>query len=157
MPRRLPPFCGAQELPCFMHDCSHIQGARTRQYCLAEAGFTVQVLASCQRETRSETSLSGLCFSGLEIRRTPCARRGLPFYFFIFVTGGSKRSLAVNRMWVYIIRGGQIKKNQSHSVRKMTSNFPSPNRSCKLFSGSFTARKRSSDKKDEGADLTLPC
>lgn len=109
----------------------------------------------------SETSLSALCFPGLEIRRTTCARRGLPFYFFIFfyffVTGGSKRSLAVNRMWVYIIRGGQIKKNQSHSVRKMTSNFPSPNRSCKLFSGSFTARKRSSDKKDEGTDLTLPC
>lgn len=77
--------------------------------------------------------------------------------FFIFlVTGGLQRSLAVNRMWVYIIRGGQIKKNLSHSVKKMTSYFLSPNRSCKLFSRSFAAGERSSDKKDEGTDLTLP-
>lgn len=77
-------------------------------------------------------------FLGWRLDEPRATGAAMPVRIFIFlVTGGLKRSLAVNRMWVYIIRGGQIKKNLSHSVKKMTSYFPSPNRSCKLFSRSF--------------------
>lgn len=87
--------------------------------------------------------------SGAE--RAACAQRGVVFLFLFifFVTGGTKHSLVVNRMWVYIIRGGLIKKICwfffLHSVQKMTNNPPTPTEA-KLVSGSFTARKRLRDR-----------
>lgn len=84
----------------------------------------------------AQTGLSingSLCLPGWSWASCVCpAWRGvfLFFVFFSFVTRGTKHSLVVNRMWVYIIRGGLIKKIGwfffLHSVQKMTKTSPPP-------------------------------
>lgn len=78
-----PRSCLFTRSSCFMHRCSHIQEARTRQNCLAEPGCC-SGSGVLPVEDWSETSRSSLCFSGLEIRWTTCNWRGLPFHFLFF-------------------------------------------------------------------------
>lgn len=83
-----------------------------------QSPVTVQVLDSCQWKTGPKDHVAVCVFLGRRLEESRATDVACRFIFYFLVTGGSKRSLAVNRMWVYIIRGGQIKKNLSHSVGK---------------------------------------
>lgn len=92
-----------------MHDCRHTETSLW-QHCLAEL---VQVKPWPLTSTNWSEHQWQSVFTGLELSEPRVPSVAWCFYlflFFSFVTGGTKHSLVVNRMWVYITRGGLIKK-----------------------------------------------